>query len=406
MKKYYLLIILFVLTVSIFPQRKNLDGLLSSEEIASNFLKLHPDSIIYANEEKSKKWNYEQGLMMEAFFQLFDVTHNNQYLNDIKKNLDYYVNSDGKIKTYKLEDQNLDNISSGRALLNMYTLTKNEKYKKAADILREQLRKQPRTKEGGFWHKKIYPEQMWLDGLFMAEPFYTEYAFLFDEKDSFNDIANQFLLIEKHCRDKKTGLYYHGWDESKSQKWADPKTGTSPCFWGRAMGWYMMSLVDVLDYFPKNHPQRNELLRIFRQLSSSLINYRDPKLNLWYQVVNKGKEQGNYIETSGSLMFIYAFAKGSNKGYLTGNYYKIAEESFKSLQNNFITNKNGLLSLTNICAGAGLGGSPYRDGSYNYYIHELKRINDFKGYGPLLLASIELEKGNMAKFKRSIALKI
>src|ERR1035437_4640505 len=399
MKKYFLPVVLIVLTVSVFPQKKNQGGLLSPVEIASNFLMLHPDSIIYPEEDKSRKWNYEQGLIMEAFYRLFDVTHKNEYSDYIRKNLDYYVNADGKIKTYKIEDLNLDNISPGRVLLNIYNLTKNEKYKKAADTLREQLREQPRTKEGGFWHKKIYPDQMWLDGLFMAEPFYTEYASLYDEKDSFNDIANQFLLIENHCRDKKTGLYYHGWDESKSQKWADPETGTSPCFWGRAIGWYLMALVDVLDYFPQNHPQRNELLRIFRELSSSLINYRDPKLNLWYQVVDKGKEEGNYIETSGSLMFIYAFAKGSNNGYLTGNYYKIAEESFKSLQNNFITNKNGLLSLTNICASAGLGGSPYRDGSYNYYIHELKRINDFKGYGPLLLASIELEKGNMAKFK-------
>jgi unsaturated rhamnogalacturonyl hydrolase len=398
---YSFIIIFIVLFVpyNSYSQNSRLGKILTPYELASNFLKLYPDSIVYSDQSNSKKWNYEQGLMMEAFYRLFDFTHKNEYSDYIKKNLDYYVDVDGKIKTYKLEDQNLDNISPGKALLNMYSLTKNEKYKKAADTLRKQLSEQPRTKEGGFWHKKIYPHQMWLDGLFMAEPFYADYASLYDEKDSFTDIANQFLLIEKHCRDKNTGLYYHGWDESKSQKWADPETGTSPCFWGRAMGWYLMALVDVLDYFPQNHPQRNELIRIFRALSSSLINYRDPKLNLWYQVVDKGSVEGNYIETSGSLMFIYAFAKGSNNGYLTGDYYKIAEESFQSIQNNFITNKNGLLSLTNVCAGAGLGGSPYRDGSYNYYIHELKRINDFKGYGPLLLASVELENGNMANFK-------
>ena len=399
---YFLLIILFTLLYvpcNSFPQKNNFSHILTPIEIASNFLRLYPDSIVYRDQNNSKKWNYEQGLMLEAFYQMWNQFRGNVYLNYIKKNLDYYIDNNGKIKTYKLNDQNLDNLSQGRALLSLYNLTKNEKYKKAADTLREQLRKQPRTKEGGFWHKKIYPDQMWLDGLFMAEPFYTEYASLYDEKDSFNDIANQFLLIEKHLRDKKTGLYYHGWDESKSQKWADSETGTSPCFWGRAMGWYLMALVDVLDYFPQNHPKRNELIRIFRELSSSLINYRDPKLNLWYQIVDKGREKGNYIETSCSLMFIYAYAKGSNNGYLAGNYYKIAEQSFKSLQNNFITDKNGVLSLTNVCAGAGLGGSPYRNGSYNYYIHELKRINDFKGYGPLLLASIELGKGNMANFK-------
>jgi unsaturated rhamnogalacturonyl hydrolase len=362
-------------------------------------LKLYPDSIVYPDQNNSKKWNYEQGLIMEAFYQIWNKSSKNEYLNYIKKNLDYYVDNNGKIKTYKIDDLNLDNVSPGRALLNIYTITKNVKYKKAADILREQLRIQPRTKEGGFWHKKIYPDQMWLDGLFMAGPFYTEYTSLFGEKKSFDDIVKQFFLIEKHCKDEKTGLYYHGWDESKLQKWANPETGTSSCFWGRAMGWYLMALVDVLDYFPVSYPQRNELIRIFRELSLSLINYRDPKLNLWYQVVDKGKEEGNYIETSGSLMIIYAFAKGSNKGYLPRNYYKIAEESFKSLQNNFITNENGLLNLTNVCAGAGLGGNPYRDGSYNYYIHEPTRINDFKGYGPLLLASFELEKGNMIKFK-------
>ena len=396
----FIIILLFLfVSFNSYSQESKSDIKLTTEILASNFLKLYPDSIIYPDQRNSKKWNYEQGLIMEAFYQAWNKSGRTEYLNYIKKNLDYYVENNGEIKTYKFEDRNLDNISPGRVLLDIYKITKNEKYKKASDALREQLRKQPRTTDGGFWHKKIYPDQMWLDGLYMVEPFYAEYASLYDEKDSFKDIANQFLLIEKYCKDKKTGLYYHGWDESKSQKWADPRTGTSPCFWGRAMGWYMMALVDVLDYFPQNHPQRNKLIRIFRELSERLLNYRDPKMNLWYQVVDKGSVEGNYIETSGSLMFIYAFAKGSNNGYLSGNYYKVAEESFRSLQNNFITNKNGLLNLTNVCAGAGLGGSPYRDGSYNYYIHESIRVNDFKGYGPLLLASIELEKGKMAKFK-------
>jgi unsaturated rhamnogalacturonyl hydrolase len=403
MKFINLLLIIFF-TLLFFPcnsfsQKNNDSRILTPVELAANFLKLYPDSILYNDQSNSRKWNYEQGLMLEAFYQLWIQSGENLYLNYIKKNLDYYIENSGKIKTYKISDHNLDNLSPGRVLLNLYELTKNEKYKKAADTLREQLKIQPRTTEGGFWHKKIYPGQMWLDGLFMAEPFYSEYSSLYNEKGSFNDIANQFLLIEKHLKDKKTGLYYHGWDENKSQKWADPITGTSPCFWSRAMGWYLMALVDVLDYFPQNHPQRNELLRIFRELSSSLLNYRDPKLKLWYQVVDKANEEGNYIETSGSLMFIYAFAKGSNKGYLTDNYYSLAEQSFSSLQNNFINNNNGSLNLINVCAGAGLGGTPYRDGSYNYYIHELKRTNDFKGYGPLLLASIELKKGSIAKYK-------
>jgi unsaturated rhamnogalacturonyl hydrolase len=380
-----------------FSQKFNQDYILTTKELALNFLKLYPDSIIYRYQSNSKKWNYEQGLILEAFFQLWNNTGNNKFLKYIKKNLDYYVDNDGIIKTYKIEDMNLDNIAPGRALLKMYSITNEIKYKKAAEILREQLREQPRTMEGGFWHKKIYPNQMWLDGLFMAEPFYSAYASSYDEINSFNDITNQFLLIEKYCRDQKTGLYYHAWDESKSQKWANPESGTSPCFWGRAMGWYIMALVDVLDFLPMDYPKRNELIRIFRELSSSLIKYRDSKMKLWYQVVDKSQEEGNYIETSGSLMFIYAFAKGSNKGYLSNEFFKIANESFQSLQNNFITHKNGYINLINVCAGAGLGGNPYRDGSYNYYVHEQTRINDFKGYGPLLLASLELEKGNLVK---------
>jgi unsaturated rhamnogalacturonyl hydrolase len=399
MKLFYLPVILFILTVLVFPQRKMQVPILSPVEIASNFIKLHPDSITYPAEEKSRKWNYEQGLIMQAFYKLYEVTHKNEYSDFIKKNLDYYVQSDGKIKTYKSEDQTLDNISPGSVLLNMYILTKNEKYKSAAAILREQLRTQPRTSDGGFWHKKIYPNQMWLDGLFMAEPFYAEYASMYNEKNSFNDIANQFLLIEKHAKDPKTGLYYHGWDESKTQKWADLSTGTSLSFWGRSMGWFLMALVDVLDYFPQDHPQRKELIRVFSDLSASILNFRDPKLKLWYQVANKGNEKGNYIETSSSTMFIYSFAKGSNKGYLDSKYFKIAEESFKSLQNHFITHGKDVFYLTNVCSVAGLGGTPFRQGDFNYYINEPKRINDFKGYGPLLLASIELEKGRQAVYK-------
>ena len=396
---FILIFSLLFIPSSSYSQKISEDHILTTKELASNFLKLYPDSIVYRDQTNSKKWNYEQGLILEAFYQIWNHSGNNEYLNYIKKNLDYYIEGNGNIKTYKIDDFNLDNISPGRVLLDMYSISKEAKYKKAADILREQLRKQPRIKEGGFWHKKIYPNQMWLDGLFMAEPFYTEYTSFYGEKDSYDDIANQFFLIEKYCKDKKTGLYYHGWDESKSQKWANPETGTSPCFWDRAMGWYMMALVDVLDLFPMDHPKRYELIRIFRELSSSLMDYRDSKLKLWYQVVDKGQEVGNYIETSGSLMFIYAFAKGTNKGYLSDKYYKIASESFKSLQNNFITVKNGIMNLTNVCAGAGLGGNPYRDGSYNYYIHEQTRINDFKGYGPLLLASLELEKGKIDKYK-------
>ncbi len=372
---------------------------LTAKKLIDNFLKLHPDTVAYKTEVKSYNWNYEQGLILQSFYEMWKETGEHRYLDYIKKNIDYYVQDDGNIKTYEMDKFNLDNISSGRAVLNLYKVTKLEKYKKAADILRKQIKLQPRTESGGFWHKKIYPNQMWLDGLYMAEPFYAMYASMFDVKNGieykkdFDDIANQFILIQDHCKDKKTGLYYHGWDESKQQKWSNPETGASPNFWGRAIGWYMMALVDVLDYYPNDNAKRSELINILKNLSESLLKFRDNNKKLWYQVIDKGNRKGNYIEASASTMFIYAFAKGANKGYLDKKYFKIARESFDAVQKYLITtDEEGTIYLNDVVSVSGLGGKPYRDGSFEYYISEPKRVNDFKGYGPLILAAIELEK--------------
>ena len=303
----------------------------SSTILADNFIKLFPDTIAYKTEAKSYKWNYEQGLMCEAFYQMWKHSGEPKYFEYMKKNIDYYIEADGTIKTYKLYDFNIDNITPGKVLLRLYAELKEEKYKKAADTLRRQLSLHPRTNEGGFWHKKIYPYQMWLDGLYMAEPFYAMYAQMFNEPNSFDDIANQFIFIRKYLKDERTGLYFHGWDESKKQKWADTVTGRSPNFWGRSVGWFMMAIVDVLDSFPTDHPRRNDLLEILVDLSGSLIDFRDTETKLWYQVLDKGNLEGNYIEASASLMFIYSFAKGANKGYLSKDFFSIAQESYNSV---------------------------------------------------------------------------
>ncbi|RPI76238.1 MAG: glycoside hydrolase family 88 protein, partial [Ignavibacteriales bacterium] len=246
--------------------------------------------------------------------------------------------------------------------------------------------------------KKIYPYQMWLDGLYMAQPFYTRYAAMFNEPEIFDDAAKQFLLIEKYLKDEKTGLYYHGYDESKEQKWADPETGRSPNYWGRAIGWFMMALVDVLDYFPEDHPEREEIINILKNLSSSLLDYRDEETKLWYQIVDAGSREGNYIEASSSSMYTYAFAKGVNKGYLDKKYLNIARESFDSIFKHLVTyNDEGNIFLNNVASVGGLGGKPYRDGSFEYYISEPKRTNDFKGYGPFLLSAIEIYRAKSFK---------
>jgi unsaturated rhamnogalacturonyl hydrolase len=365
-----------------------------AKRIAESFVLRHPGSVTYDTGSPNPRWNYEQGLMLEALHQMWISTRDQRYLAFIKGNIDLYVDDSGPIKSYRYDDFNLDNLAVGRALLTLFEATGEKKYKSVADSLRRQLKNQPRTLEGGFWHKQIYPYQMWLDGLFMAEPFYAWYAKKFREPADFDDIVNQFLFIAKHTRDPKTGLLYHAWDESKQQRWANPETGCSPNFWGRAIGWYAMAIVDVLDFLPKNHPRRVKLVSILRDLSLSLLRVQDKKTHLWYQVLDQGSREGNYLEASASAMVAYSFAKGANNGYLGRNFFNVAKETFQGIIQNFVSvDENGFVDLHHTCQGAGLGGNPYRDGTYEYYIGERQRTNDMKGYGAFLLAAIEVQKG-------------
>ena len=338
------------------------------------------------------RWTYDYGVVLKGIEGVWFGTADGRYFRYIQQGLDRFIGNDGEIRTYAQEDFNLDNVQLGRSLLTVYKVTGLEKYRKAADRLREQLKTQPRTSDGGFWHKKIYPYQMWLDGLYMAEPFYAEYAATFHEDAAFDDIAKQFVLMETHARDARTGLLYHGWDESKKQRWADPATGRSPNFWGRAMGWYGMALVDTLDYFPKDHPQRAALLAILNRLAAAIQKYQEPASGLWYQVLDKGGEKGNYLEASAACMFVYALAKGVRLGYLPASYLTVAEKGYKGIGNRFIEARaDGGVDLKGTVSVAGLGGSPYRDGSYEYYLSEKVVTNDPKGVGAFLQASNEME---------------
>jgi len=338
------------------------------------------------------RWTYDHGLVLKGIERVWDNTHDKQYLDFIQRSMDHFVNDDGSIRTYSLTDYNIDNINPGRNLLFLYRVTNQEKYKKAAALLREQLKTHPRTSEGGFWHKKIYPSQMWLDGLYMGEPFYAEYAATFKEDAAFDDIAKQFILMEQHARDAKTGLLYHGWDEAKKQRWSNPETGRSPNFWGRAMGWYAMALVDTLDYFPRNHAKRGELVAILNRVAEAVAKYQEPRSGLWYQILDKGDEKGNYFESSAACMFVYALAKGVRNGYLPAKYRQVAENGYRGILKEFVkTDANGQLNLEGTVAVAGLGGNPYRDGSYEYYLSEKVVTNDPKGVGALLLAATEME---------------
>lgn len=371
----------------------NVDQIQSwSNRIAQSFVIRHPGSVTYDEYMPKEKWNYEQGVMLEAMKKMYEFTGEDEYYNFIKGNIDQYVGENGNIRTYPFKDFNLDKINPGRALLFLYSKTKIEKYKVAADTLRKQLNSQPRTVNSGFWHKKIYPYQMWLDGLFMAGPFYSQYSQLFDE-DNYSDIFNQFRLVYEKTVDDKTGLLYHAWNENKEQKWANKETGRSPHFWGRAMGWYLMAIVDVLDFIPTDDKRRKDLYNILSSVSEALLKYRDCETGLWYQVIDMPDREGNYLEASCATMFTYAMAKGANKGYIDRKFLDAAKESFNSILKYHVkVDEKGFVDLYNTCSAAGLGGNPYRDGSFAYYISEPTRKNDFKGYGPLLYSAIEIEK--------------
>ncbi len=356
------------------------------------------DSEMIREPLKLKKWGaYDSGVVLKGIEQVWRGTKDQKYFDYLKKNVDEYIEADGIIRTYELEEYNIDHVNNGKLLLTLYRETGAENYKKAAYLQREQLKTHPRTSEGGFWHKNIYPHQMWLDGIFMGSPFYAEFAKLFNEPEIFDDVAHQVILIAKHTKDPKTGLFYHGWDESKQHKWANPETGCSPNFWGRAMGWYAVAIVDILDFLPENHPKRNEIITIFQEMIAAVIKVQDNKTGLWYQVLDQGGREGNYHEASASSMFVYAIAKGVHQGYLDQKYLKSAHKGFDGIIKNLIQiDGQGLVNLTQVCSVAGLGQTapenPYRDGSFEYYISEPVVTNDPKGVGAFILASIEIEK--------------
>ncbi|UII23409.1 glycoside hydrolase family 88/105 protein [Fulvivirga ligni] len=362
-----------------------------SVKMAQSEMHRTPDAQ-YLDFRPKPKWEYTNGLMCSAMLRVYDKTGDKAFFNYAKAYADSMVNEQGQVKTYKLTDYNIDRVNPGKFLIDLYNETGQENYKKAIEMLRDQMREHPRTSEGGFWHKKRYPHQMWLDGIYMGSPFLAKYAATFNEPQLFDDVANQIYLIDKHNYDPVTGLYYHGWDESKEQDWANKETGLSENFWGRGMGWLAMALVDVLDYFPQDHPKREMILQIADKMAQGVVKYQDEKTGVWYQVLDKGEKDGNYLEASASSMFAYFLLKGVEKGYLDPKYKDTAIKAYDGVVKQFIKNEsNGDVSIIEVCAVAGLGGDPYRSGTYEYYINEKKRDNDPKAVGPFIMASLYYE---------------
>lgn len=405
MKKHFINILAIFYCISVQSQSQSLAAINSidqplSQQMAATVMKIWKDSFSL-EENRPARWSYDQGVILKGFENIWVNTGVNRYFEYIQRSMDFFVVDGGAgIKGYRPDEYNIDHINNGKLLLFLYRVTGQQKYLKAAQLLREQLRTHPRTREGGFWHKKIYPWQMWLDGLYMGAPFYAEYAMIAHEDAAFNDIANQFVYMEKHARDPKTGLLYHGWDESKQQRWANPVSGASPHFWGRAMGWYGMALVDVLDYFPKDHPRRKELIDILGRLVTAVEKVQDKKTGVWYDIVDLPDRKPNYPEASGSCMLVYAIAKGVRNGYLPAARLAIAQKGYEGIKKTFIKVENGQANLHGTVKVSGLGGDPYRDGSFEYYMREQVIVNDPKGVGAFLLCSSEMEQSATFNFAR------
>ena len=362
----------------------------SSAKMAESVMREWPAGVV-TTVNKPGEWAYEEGVLLDGMAAQWHATADGDDFRYIKAAVDKYVAEDGTIKGYKAEGHTLDDIEMGRAVLLVYRVTQQPKYYKAAKFLHEQLAAQPRTASGGYWHKQIYPNQMWLDGAYMAEPFRAAYAATFQEPGDFEDIARQLLLMDAKMRDPKTGLLKHGWDESKQMTWADKTTGLSPEVWARAMGWYAMALVDVLDWFPKDHPQRAALIAALKRTMAAAGKYQDPATGLWWQVMDKGGMPGNYTEASASSMFVYALAKGVRMGYLPQSYEADARRGWDGIQKAFVsTGPDGLMVLNGTVKVGGLGGTPYRSGTFDYYVGEKTIANDAKGIGAFLLAGSEM----------------
>jgi unsaturated rhamnogalacturonyl hydrolase len=391
LKKLIPVLILAIVAFNLKSQdNKNNENELKWSVRMANTVLAKSDSLIYYV-DRNPKWAYDVAFLGMAVDRLGNI--DKKYSRYMENWVGYFVKPDGSVLDYRMKEYNLDRIFPGRNILTVYKRNPDPGYKMALDNFIEQLRTHPKTNSGGYWHKKIYPWQMWLDGIFMASTYMAQYAKEFNSPEWFDVATKQTKMIYEKTLDQKTGLLMHAWDESHSQKWCDPLTGKSHYPWSRAMGWYVLAIEDILEYLPQNHPDRDDLIKILQKTCDALVKVRDPKTGIWFQVLNNGGREGNYLEGSGSAMYTYAFARGAHKGYLDKKYLDIAESSFNGIIKELITvDPGGLITMHNICGGCGLGGNPYRDGSYEYYVNEKRVDNDTKGVAPFIMAAIELNR--------------
>ncbi len=390
--KQFLFLMLMILAFSAKAEER------WAEIITRSEMKRCPQ-VCYTDSKTKLKWSYTGGLKVSAMLDVYEATKDEEIRKYVMQYADSFITADGNIVSYKLTEYNIDMINSGKCLFQFYRLTGEERFKKAMYLLRSQLETHPRNVDGGFWHKKVYPNQVWLDGVYMATPFLAEYTAMFDSdnKEAYADVVNQILMAARHNYDPKTGLFRHACDVSRQMGWADPETGQSQHCWGRALGWYMMAIVDALPFIPEGVEGRDSILVILQTIAKGVDKYKDKKTGLWYQVMDEPNRKGNYLESSCSAMFIYSLLKAVRLGYLPKKYKALAQRSYKSFVKRFIywsveqTEDGSTEKLANIgscCAVAGL--SKDRPGTFDYYINEKKQDNDPKVVGPFIRASLEM----------------
>ena len=407
-----------------------------SLQVVSSEMSRCPEASYIDGLEGKLKWNYTTGLELQAFLDVAIKESQNTFTSSNQRTMpdatgaevasdgigpyeltaegtsaeekaegiiryvdawyDAIIAEDGSIGVnYKRSNYSLDHICPGRTLFSLYDITGKEKYRKAMDSLYVQIQNQPRTPEGGFWHKKVYPQQMWLDGLYMAQPFYAEYTsrYVADSLKlaNYQDIVKQFTLAWDNCYDPDTKLLRHAWDSSREMFWCDPSTGQSEHAWGRACGWYAMALAEVIPWIPEGELQQ-KLIGMLETLMLTVREFADPATGMWYQVLDCPGREGNYLEATCSAMFTYVLLKGTRNGWIKDFSVKSSCARYRSLLKTFVTrDSKGLVNLNTCCEVAGLGGKENRSGTYNYYINEKIRSNDPKGIGPLVWAALEYE---------------
>lgn len=340
----------------------------------------------------SDKWDHEYGVVLKGIEEVWKLTRDKKYFKYIEKSISPNISDNGDIKGYVMETYEMDNINSGRLLFELYKETGEERYKKAAYLLRSQFNTHPKSSVGVFLHKKILEEINFIDSCYMGLVYLVQFANEFGDKEIKDDVVNQLLTMASLNQNKETGLLVQGYNHTKEEFWADPVTGLSKSYWGRGLGWYSVAVVETLELLDENHPQKENLTNVFKNLMKGVVNVQDKQTGVWYQVVDKGDQESNYLEASASSMFTYSLAKGTRLGYLESNYNEYANKAYNGLKNEFIkVEEDGVVNLIGTCKSAGLGGLKHKDGSYQYYTSEAVADNDHKGVGTFLMAGVQIE---------------